>query len=44
MQEVNVTGKAFYILVDKCNLKACFDILINKVNIIMLESSILMYI
>jgi len=44
MWEVKVTGKAFNILVDKCNLKARFDILMKKVIIVMLESYILMYI
>ena len=39
-----VTGKVFHILVDKCNLKASFDILMKKVIIMMLESYILMYI
>jgi hypothetical protein len=39
-----VTGKVFHILVDKCNLKASFDILMKKVIIMMLEFYILMYI
>jgi len=44
MWEVKVTGKAFHILVDKCNLKASFDILMKKAIIIILESYILTYI
>jgi len=44
MWEVRVTGKAFHILADKCNLKASFDILMKEVIIKMLESYILMYI
>jgi hypothetical protein len=44
MYKVKVTGKAFHILVNECNFKASFGILIKKVIIIMLESYILMYI